>query len=188
MKDLYISTDAFWSLALATIEVFRKECFGFLVGYETSDGWIVQRAVPHQTAKRSHLWVEPQALPRRRIEKALHSLALGEKIVGWFHSHPESSGRPAQATPSEEDVAFSEEHDVILVLAIRSQRKNVGWSQNHDGSISGSIGDYHVILGAFAKKRGGEVDRLRVHCAYAHGFKPLRHSYPKALDEEQMVA
>lgn len=63
MRAVYISTDAFWSLSLAAVEVFKKECFGFLVGFQGPDRWVVQRAVAHQTATRSYFWVAPSANP-----------------------------------------------------------------------------------------------------------------------------
>lgn len=37
MRELYLSADAFWSITLASIEVFKKECFGLLVGYGGSE-------------------------------------------------------------------------------------------------------------------------------------------------------
>lgn len=169
-KNLYISEDAFWSLTLAAIEVFRKECFGFLVGYEGLDRWIVQRAITHQTARRSYSWVEPQATPRRRIEKALRSLALGESAIGWYHSHPEWGGEYAVPVPSEDDINFAKVGQVIMVLAIHSAKKRVWWGQNRDESISGTLGDFHLTIAAFTKVSAEKTQRLRVHCAYAHGF------------------
>ena len=34
--DVYISANAFWALLTSAIEVYKKECFGILLGYRDS--------------------------------------------------------------------------------------------------------------------------------------------------------
>ena len=57
--DVYISTNAFWALLVSAIEVYKKECFGILLGYrDSSDIYIVEHAISYQTAHRRHTSVE----------------------------------------------------------------------------------------------------------------------------------
>lgn len=172
LSDVYISEDAFWSLCLAAVETFRKECYGFLVGYQGKDKWILQRAIPHQTAQRSYSWVAPHAPARQRIEGAMKSLFLGEHTIGWFHSHPERGGEIAVPEVSEQDLDISKPGEVILIMGIHSRRKRVSWRQNADGTVSGTLGSYHLVVAAYMKTESGRPRRLRVNCAYATGFNP----------------
>ena len=34
--EVYISSNAFWALLISAIEVYKKECFGLLLGYRDS--------------------------------------------------------------------------------------------------------------------------------------------------------
>src|SRR5262245_51829918 len=73
--DVYISANAFWALLISAIEVYKKECFGILLGYrDSSNIYIVEHAISYQTAYRKHTSVEKNGRASRRIQKFLANL------------------------------------------------------------------------------------------------------------------
>ncbi|PYS02734.1 MAG: hypothetical protein DMG12_13435 [Acidobacteria bacterium] len=73
--EVYISANAFWALLISAIEVYKRECFGLLLGYRDSNNiYIVEHAISYQTANRSHTSVEKNGRASRRIDKFLGNL------------------------------------------------------------------------------------------------------------------
>ena len=85
--EVYISSNAFWALLISAIEVYKRECFGLLLGYrDHPNSYIVEHAISYQTANRRHTSVEKNGRASRRIEKFLANLPH-LSLVGDFHSH-----------------------------------------------------------------------------------------------------
>jgi len=85
--EVYISSNAFWALLISTVEVYKRECFGLLLGYrDTNNIYIVEHAISYQTANRRHTSVEKNGRASRRMEKFLANLPH-LSLIGEFHSH-----------------------------------------------------------------------------------------------------
>src|ERR1043166_3027382 len=84
--EVYISSNAFWALLISAVEVYKKECFGLLLGYRDGTNYIVEHAISYQTANRRHTSVEKNGRASRRIEKFLSNLPH-LSLIGVFHSH-----------------------------------------------------------------------------------------------------
>ena len=73
----YISQNAFWGLLISAVEVYKRECFGLLIGYRDRKGpgemYIVEHAVPFQSAGRRHKGVVSNPRAHRRIERFLET-------------------------------------------------------------------------------------------------------------------
>src|SRR4051812_25295154 len=86
----YISQNAFWGLLISAAEVYKRECFGLLIGYrdrrEERDMYIVEHALPYQTATRRHKGVASNPRAHRRIERFLRNIPQ-LSVIGDFHSH-----------------------------------------------------------------------------------------------------
>src|SRR5437867_9295537 len=69
----YISQNAFWGLLISAVEVYKRECFGLLIGYRDRKGpqemYIVEHALPYQTARRRHRGVASNPRAHKRIER-----------------------------------------------------------------------------------------------------------------------
>ena len=50
--EAYLSENAFVGLLVSTVEVYRRECFGILLGHRESDRIMVDFVVPYQSAVR----------------------------------------------------------------------------------------------------------------------------------------
>src|SRR4030095_15317633 len=70
--EVYISANAFWALLVSAIEVYKRECFGMLLGYrDASNILVVEHAISFQTANRRHPSVKKNGRASRRINKFL---------------------------------------------------------------------------------------------------------------------
>ncbi len=54
MMIVQLCQTAFLSVVLSSIEAYKKECYGLLLGYRTDTDWLVEYAIPYQTATRGH--------------------------------------------------------------------------------------------------------------------------------------
>src|ERR1044072_5028075 len=73
--EVYISANAFWALLVSAIEVYKRECFGMLLGYrDASNIYVVEHAISFQTANRRHTSVEKNGRASKRINKFLTNL------------------------------------------------------------------------------------------------------------------
>ena len=99
----YISQNAFWGLLISAVEVYKRECFGLLIGYRDRKGggfggrhaspgsvseapdslrrraddemYIVEHALPYQTARRRHRGVTSNPRAHKRIDRFLRKAA-----------------------------------------------------------------------------------------------------------------
>src|SRR5260370_10552010 len=85
--EVYISSNAFWALLISAIEVYKRECFGLLLGYRDGNSYIVEHAISYQTANRRHTSVEKNCRASRRIVKILANVPH-LSLIGHFQSHP----------------------------------------------------------------------------------------------------
>src|SRR5215831_217491 len=116
--DVYISANAFWALLISAIEVYKKECFGILLGYrDSSNIYIVEHALSYQTAHRRHTSVEKNSRASRRIQKFLGNLPH-LSMIGDFHSHTGWGDLKGVGILSAQDVVdMTSEHVSIIIVA-----------------------------------------------------------------------
>ena len=54
--QVYLNENVFMGMVLSCVEVYKKECFGLLLGYRTPEKYIVEHAIPYQTVRQGHNW------------------------------------------------------------------------------------------------------------------------------------
>ena len=103
----YISQNAFWGLLISAVEVYKRECFGLLIGYRDRRGgeemYIVEHALPFQSAGRKHRGVVSNPRAHRRIERFLRNIPQ-LSVIGDFHSHTMWGYNRAASRPSDTDL------------------------------------------------------------------------------------
>src|SRR4029450_9177715 len=74
----YVSQNAFWGLLISAVEVYKRECFGLLIGYRDRKGpqemYIVEHALPFQSAGRRHKGVVSNPRAHKRIDRFLEHI------------------------------------------------------------------------------------------------------------------
>ena len=177
----YLSPSAFWGLLISAVEVYKRECFGLLIGYRDRRGpteeesFIVEHAIPYQSAGRKHRGVVSNPRAHRRIERFLRNIPQ-LSVIGDFHSHTMWGYNRAASHPSDTDLQGMERENVYVIVSVNDRLREVRWNYNDDGSLSGTTDDHYFRLTAYTVNGSGEPRRMPILCPYAIGFdaRPLR--------------
>jgi proteasome lid subunit RPN8/RPN11 len=175
----YISQNAFWGLLISAVEVYKRECFGLLIGYRDrsagKDSYIIEHAIPFQTAGRRHKGVVTNPRAHQRIERFLDGLPQ-LSVIGDFHSHTMWGYSRAATRPSETDLASMTPGNVYVIVSINDRLRERPWKYNDDGSLSGTSDEHHFRVTAYVMGENRDARRLPLVCPYAIGFhaRPLR--------------
>jgi proteasome lid subunit RPN8/RPN11 len=175
----YVSQNAFWGLLISAVEVYKRECFGLLIGYRDRKGademFIVEHAVPYQSAGRRHKGVVSNPRAHKRIERFLRSIPH-LSVIGDFHSHTMWGYSRAASHPSDTDRAGMSPENVYVIVSVNDRLREVPWNYNDDGSLSGTTDDHYFRITAYTVTSSGETRRTPILCPYALGFdaRPLR--------------
>jgi len=167
--EIFLSDKAFLSIILSSVEVYRNECHGVLLGYRTRGRIIVEYAIPFQSAERKPSEVVPNWRRELKVIEVLPKLIHLQKL-GYFHSHPQwgSSRGVAKLSDSDEDYMNSGEMEVVI--AINDARKTMPWRESKN-RLLGTIGDYNINIAGFYKRTSDDrIMQYRVVCPYAVGF------------------
>jgi proteasome lid subunit RPN8/RPN11 len=175
----YISQNAFWGLLISAVEVYKRECFGLIIGHldrqPGKEMFVVEHAIPFQSAGRKHKGVVTNPRAHRRIERFLANLPQ-MSVIGDFHSHTMWGYTRAASHPSDTDREGMQPDNVYVILSVNDRLREVPWNYNDDGSLSGTTDDHYFRLTAYTVTEGGETRRISILCPYAIGFDahPLR--------------
>ena len=175
----YISQNAFWGLLISAVEVYKRECFGLLIGYRDRKGpeemYIVEHAVAFQSAGRKHKGVVSNPRAHKRIERFLETIPQ-LSVIGDFHSHTMWGYSRAASHPSDTDLEGMSPENLYIIVSINDRLRTVPWSYNDDQSLSGTTNDHYFRLTAYTVNSAGEARRTPILCPYAIGFnaRPLR--------------
>ncbi len=167
----HISETAFLGLVLSSIEAFKKECYGLLLGYRANDKIVVEYAIPYQTAERGHTAVTPVWWRDQRVRACLQFLSHLE-LLGTFHSHASWGSLRATANLSDWDVGTIEGGDIEIVVAVNDLLRRSRWRNVDQGrQLSGSLSDFSLTLAAYYRDGNHRPCRTQIRCPYALGFQ-----------------
>ena len=169
--DVLLSDKAFIGIVLSAIEAFKKECTGALLGYNLRDNRIVvEYSFPYQLAERSYSQVIILTKRESRVKEILPKITQ-LNYVGEYHSHTQRGGKKATAKLSDEDEEAIEKCMIEIVVAVNEAKRKTVWSQDRKGMmLLGTIGDYHLTLACYYKKKDGTIIQCPLLCPYILGF------------------
>lgn len=147
-KQVYLNEHVFMGMVLSCVEVYKKECFGLLLGYRTPEKYIVEHAIPYQSVRRGHNWTELRADKWKTIQEILKNFPKLD-ILGDYHSHTMYGEVKAQVSLSRDDIEYMDPEDLQIVLAVNENRRSRDWSLNSDRTISGSIDRFYFKIAAY---------------------------------------
>jgi hypothetical protein len=169
-KVVIVKERAFWSMVLSAIEVFHLETLGLLLGMKGENKFIVEYAIPYQTAQKQKTWVSPNERRASRVKKIIDILPVD--LIGDFHSHTEIGEKRATVVPSGDDIADMDEGMVYIIIALNEGERGVKWHKNKDGSISGTLGGYHARMIAHElDAHGRRYKNVEIICPAAVGLR-----------------
>lgn len=167
--QIILSDRAFIGIVLSSIEVYKKECLGVLLGIQSRGRIIVEYAIPLQAvAKRTFSEVVPNWKKELKLKEAIPKLVHLD-CVGDFHSHPQFGNKTGTAVLSEVDKQSMEDTAIEIVAAINTSKHRSSWKATN-GELAGSICNYNIRLAGFYKKtKDGPIKQLDIICPYAVG-------------------
>jgi proteasome lid subunit RPN8/RPN11 len=178
--EVYISANAFWALLISAVEVYKRECFGLLLGYrDNSNIYIVEHAISYQTANRKHSSVEKNGRASKRLHKFLGNLPH-LSVVGDFHSHTGWGDLKGVGNLSDQDISDMAPENLNIIIVANDKRRTSAWQYNGDGTLSGTADDYHFRLGGYYLDEFSRPKRANIFCPYAIGFN-AKESQQKIL-------
>lgn len=167
-KTIHIKEDAFLAMILSSVEVYRQETLGVLLGYAGIDKFIVEYSVPYQTAVKGYSWVQPKPKTSERIGKLIKGMPMD--VIGDFHSHTQWGKSKAKAFPSGEDIADMETNRVYIIVAVNDKEKSESWKYTEHGTIKGTIDEYAIEVGAHILVDKYKAAPIKIICPSATGL------------------
>jgi proteasome lid subunit RPN8/RPN11 len=172
--QVYLNENVFVGLVLSSVEVYKKECFGLLLGYQTPEKFIVEHAIPYQSVRRGHNWTELRSDKWKVIQEILKNFPKLD-VIGDFHSHTMYRDIKARVSLSRDDIQYMEPHELQVVIAINENKRTKKWTFNSDNTISGSIDKYHFKIAAYyyinGDKRIQRPKLAEILCPFAMGYQ-----------------
>jgi len=157
------------SILLSSVEVYKMECHGALLGFKTQGRIIVEYAIPFQAAGRKFSEVAPNWRRELEVMELLPKLVHLQKL-GYFHSHPQFGKKRGTPKLRHSDKKYMLKGDTEIVIAINDAKRSSPWAETKNG-LSGTIGKYNIVIAGFYKRAKDEkIMNYRIVCLYAVGF------------------
>ncbi|MFY9268678.1 MAG: hypothetical protein WAO55_02890 [Candidatus Manganitrophaceae bacterium] len=166
--QVYLNENVFIGLILSAVEVYKKECFGLLLGYRNPGKFIVEHAIPYQSVKRAHSWTELRPEKWKVITEVLKNFPKLD-VIGDFHSHTMYRDIRADVALSTEDIECMDEDDLQIVIAVNENKKATSSLFQFDHTVSGSLDKYRFKIAAYYFEKGRKSEHTRPKLAEIWG-------------------
>jgi len=163
--NVILRNSAFVNMLVSTLEVYKKESYGILMGRKRGKDYVVKQAFTYQSAKRHYDWVVMDPRRRNRIDQLLKTI-MSYRFLGDYHSHIDW---PDHLSDADKKEMREQEIPLSLLLLVKDTNRRQKWRYlASDCSLTGTVADrYFVKFYAFEydpeKKK---IRKLRVKCAY----------------------
>ena len=169
----FLSFQAFLTIVSSSVEVFRKETIGYLVGVKASNKFMVEYAIPYQTAEQGFVHASVDLDRVGRINEIVGTISHGLEFIGDFHSHTVFGDSPGTVIPSRADLKSTIPGEVNIICAVNKKKRSLRWRENSRGILLGTLGEYHIQIGGYfveAPVIGRIYERVIVRCPSATGM------------------
>jgi proteasome lid subunit RPN8/RPN11 len=169
----FLSLPSLLAIVSSSVEVFRKETIGYLIGFKGERKYMVQYAIPFQTADSSatHATINEDRVAR--VNEILNILSEGLEYIGDFHSHTVFGDSPGTVIPSSDDLLSTIPGELNLICAVNFKKRSVDWYENKRGVLAGTVGKYRIEIGGYYIDEpciGRQYQRIEVKCPAITGL------------------
>ncbi len=171
--EAYLSLPAFLSIVSSAIETFKKETIGYLIGVKGENKYVVEYAIPYQTAESGFAHVTVDLKRVERVNSILKSLGEGLEYIGEFHSHTAFGETKAYTIPSAEDLFTTVPGELNIICAVNSKKRYVKWYEDKRGVLIGTVDEYRIEIGGYFVKKpavGKKYQRVCIRCPSVTGI------------------
>jgi proteasome lid subunit RPN8/RPN11 len=171
----FLSFPAFLTIVSSSVEVFRKETIGYLVGFKGEKKYMVEYAIPYQTAESGYVHASVDMDRVTRINDILSSVSEGQglEFVGDFHSHTAFGKSSATVVPSDTDLRSTIPGELNIICAVNKKKRSVRWYESDRGILVGTIGEYRIEIGGYYVEKatiGRQYQRVFIKCPPVTGI------------------
>lgn len=171
----YLNFPAFLTIVSSSVEVFRKETIGYLIGVKGENKFMVEYAIPYQTAESGYVHATIDMDRVSRINDILSKVSQGQglEFVGDFHSHTVFGKSPATVVPSDTDLMSTIPGELNIICAVNMKKRAVRWYESSEGILAGTIGEYRIEIGGYYVERAGigrKYERVDIKCPTVTGI------------------
>jgi len=165
--EAYLNLPAFLTIVTSAVEVFKKETIGYLIGIKGENKFVVEYAIPYQTAESGFSHATINMKKTDRINEILKQLSEGLEYIGDFHSHTVFGESMAKVIPSRDDLMTTVIGELNIICAVNMKKKSVKWYENKRGVLVGTIGEYRIEMGGYYVKAiqlSRTYQRVKIRC------------------------
>lgn len=167
MRRIEIRKKALVPLVLATVEVFKKETSGIVLGKTEDKRVVIKTSIPCQESERSFGYFNFHEGRLDRMQQVIEEFypRTGYELLGYFHSHPEYGSIKYKPKPSGDDrkwILEEPEGLFFVFIAIRMTQRRRKWCLRKNRMIlSGTIGNYRFDISVYFRK-GKRIRRIKI--------------------------
>jgi proteasome lid subunit RPN8/RPN11 len=171
--EAYLSLPAFLTIVTSSVEVFRRETIGYLIGFKGESKFMVEYAIPYQTAESTPTHATLDENRVARVNEILAKLSQGLEYVGDFHSHTVYGDLPGTVLPSGTDLMSAIPGELGIICSVNFRKKSANWRENRRGILTGTVGEYRIEIGGYHFDKahiGRNYQRVRIKCPSVTGI------------------
>jgi proteasome lid subunit RPN8/RPN11 len=171
--EAYLSLPAFLTIVSSSVEVFRRETIGYLIGFKGESKFMVEYAIPYQTAESTPTHATLDENRVARVNEILAKLSQGLEYVGDFHSHTVYGDLPGTVLPSGTDLMSTVPGELGIICSVNFRKKSADWRENRRGILTGTVGEYRIEIGGYYFDEahiGRNYQRVLIKCPSVTGI------------------
>jgi proteasome lid subunit RPN8/RPN11 len=172
--EAFLSLPAFLTIVSSSVEVFRKETIGYLVGIKGENKFMVEYAIPYQTAESGYAHATIDIERVERVNEILDRLSEGLEFIGDFHSHTMFGDCSATVLPSNADLMSTVPGELNIICAVNLKKRSVDWHETRRGILVGTVREYRIEIGGYYVAKAGigrSYQRIIVKCPAVTGIQ-----------------
>jgi proteasome lid subunit RPN8/RPN11 len=175
--EAYLNLPAFLTIVTSAVEVFKKETIGYLIGFKGENKFVVEHAIPYQTAESGLTHATVDLKKAGKVNAILRKISEGLEYIGDFHSHTVFGESAARVVPSRDDLVTSVIGELNIIVAVNVNKRSVKWHESDRGILVGTVGDYRIEIGGYyiaALAIGKKYQRVKIRCPAITGLGTLK--------------
>lgn len=164
-----VSGNAFTIMIASSIEVYKKEAFGFLIGEKSDGNLVINNAVPSQSVERKFTEVSTNGRTNQLYNILLGLRTNGSRVIGDYHTHPCWGKKKYKANMSMSDLLRMRKDDglVYLIISVNDKKRSWPWHYRSDGRLVGSYDNYWFEIAAYYGNGSKQFKKGQIVCPSA---------------------
>lgn len=169
---------ALLSILCAAVETFKKECFLILLGHQRKNDFVIENAVPLQTAKRKFTGVETAAKKIKLVLTLSEFFCKNSQPIGDCHSHTERKSHTSDSkypvNPSPIDIENSKQNQIYMIIGVSQKKRSQKWQRKKKYSIVGTLRDYRFEIKTYWAPENTKLEQITLICPSAYHLNAFK--------------